>query len=219
MEQWSEGVYLLGRYGDLMTGCWLLTNGASAAIVEVPPHDVDQWSPAIAAKLAAKQLCVNVEYILCSHAHGDHLSPETLREFQRAFPSAVLHVHESFEPHVSGIVSTRYFQGVVKLGLDGEALFLIHAPKHSWTDTFIVFRGAAFTGDWELNTIRAVDDEHEENRVPLETKLQSIALLQRFPDEQGYVVHQTFSSHANERRDNVDFAALMEDTKQDRQFW
>lgn len=219
MEQWSEGVFLLGRYGDLMTGCWLLTNGTSAAIVELPPHTSDQWPPAVAAKLAAKQLGVDVEYILCTHAHDDHLSPATLREFHRAFPNAVLHVHDSFEPFVPGIVSTRYFQGIVKLGLDGEALFLVYAPKHSWTDTFIVFRGVAFSGDWELNTIRSVDDDHAERSVPLETRLQSIDLLRRFPDDQGYVVHRTISAHANERRDDVDFAALMEDTKQDRQYW
>jgi len=219
MEQWSEGVYLLGRYGDLSTGCWLLTNGSSAAIVELPPHTSDQWPPAIAAKLAARQLSVNVEYILCTHAHDDHLSSATLHEFHRAFPNAVLHVHDSFEPYVSGIGSVRYFRGVVKLGIGGEPLFLVHAPKHSWTDTFIVFRGVAFSGDWEFNTIRAINDEDANLNVPLKRKLESIDLLQRFPDDQGYVVHRTFSAHTNERRDNVDFAALMEDTKQDRQFW
>lgn len=219
MEQWSEGIYLLGRYGDLLTGCWLLVNGRSAAIVELPPHTSDQWSPAVAAKLAARQLSVNVEYLLCTHAHDDHLSMATLQEFHRAFPNAVLHVHDRFEPHVAGLGMTRYFQNIVKLGIDGEPLFLVYAPKHSWTDTFIVFRGVAFSGDWEFNTIRSVNDGDEKQSVPLERKLQSLDLLRRFPDDQSYVVHQTFSAHANERRNNVDFAALMEDTKQDRQFW
>lgn len=219
MEQWSDGVYLLGRYGEWKTGCWLLTSGTSGAIVEIPPYNVGQWPPSVAARLAAEQLGVTIEYLLCSHTHGGHLSPQTLRDFSDAFPNAVLHVHDSFEPYLAGGISTRYFQGVVKLGLGGEALFLVHAPKHSLTDTIIVFRGVAFTGDWELNTIRSMSDGREGENVPLDIKLQSINRLRKFPDDQGYVIHRIFSTHANDRREKVDFAAVIEDTKQDRQFW
>jgi hydroxyacylglutathione hydrolase len=219
MELWSEGIYLLGVYGEARTGCWLLYHGAKGAILEMPPYSVGQWSPTITAQIACEQWGLGIEYLLCSHAHDDHISDITLRELHKAFPDASVHLHAGFKSAVPEGLPVQYFGGQLRLDLGGEPLFLVHAPKHSWTDTMVVFRGVIFTGDWELNTIRSIHDGHGKYSVPNKTKLQSIEALKRFVLEQNYLIHRAFSIHANDRRDNIDFIALMNDTKADRTFW
>ena len=219
MEQWSDGIHLLGVYGELRAGCWLLVNGNRAAILELPPYSAGQYSPTIAAQIAAEQRNLDIDYLLCSHAHADHIAQDTLKEFNRAFPSAQVYLQAGFQEHVTTAKHVHHFDDFLKLSLGGEPLYLVHAPKHSWTDTIIIFKGVAITGDWELNTIRSVHDGNPEMSVPLDAKLASIAKMTRFPTEQGYLVHKVFSVHANDRRDDIDFVELMEDTKEDRLFW
>ena len=219
MEYWSDGVNLLGVYGESRTGCWILYNDGRAAILELPPYNPGQWSPTIAAQIAAEQRNLTIEYLLCSHAHTDHIAEETLKEFNRAFPGAQVWLQNEFQEHMPAAKHVHYFDDFLKLSLGGEPLYLVHAPKHSWTDTIVIFKGVAITGDWELNTIRSVHDGNHDMRVPLEVKLESIEKMKRFPVEQKYLVHKVFSVHANDRRDEVDFEELMEDTKEDRVFW
>jgi hypothetical protein len=82
------------------------------------------------------------------------------------------------------------------------------------TDTMVLFRGAACTGDWELNTVRTVNE-----RVPVETRLRSCARMIEFVHHTGYHVHRVYSVHANDRREGVDFPALIADTRTDRKLW
>lgn len=214
MAQWSEGIYLLGQYNPLQTGCWLLTSGQQGAILELPPYSRNQVSPVITARQMAKQLGIQITYLLCSHDHGDHFALATLWEFTHAFPQATVWLQAGFRRSISGGSTIQYFDSVMQLKVDGEPLFLVHAPKHSWTDTMVIFRGVAFTGDWELNTIRSVN-----NSVPTERKLQSIETMTRFPEQYNYRIHKVFSVHANDRREDVDFPALMQDTRVDRKLW
>jgi hypothetical protein len=219
MDPWSEGIYLLGIYGECRTGCWLLAHGNSGAILEMPPYSAGQWSPTIAAQIEAEQRGIAIEYLFCSHCHEDHISGNTLKEFHRAFPEAKIYLQAGFRPVATEKVPVQYFDHLLKLDLGGEPLYLVHAPKHSWTDTMVIFRGVILTGDWELNTIRSIHDGKGHQSVPISTKQKSIDALKRFPKEQNYRIHKAFSVHANDRRDDIDFAALMEDTTVDREFW
>jgi hydroxyacylglutathione hydrolase len=219
MEQWSHGIYLLGRYNPFSTGCWLLCKGGEGAILECPPYSRNQPSPALAAAAAARQLGVTIKYLLCSHYHGDHFSPATLRELHHQFPHATILLQDGFPTHHTAGLPTQRFDQSYNLNLDGEPLYLIHAPKHSWTDTMVIFRGVIFTGDWELNTLRSVHDGKGHLSVPAEQKLRSIETMLRFPTHYNYHIHKVFSVHANDRRENVDFTALMQDTKTDRSLW
>ena len=219
MDQWSDGVFLLGLYGDQRAGCWMLINGSSGAIVEMPPYNPGQFSPTIAAQIACEQRNISVEHLLCTHAHEDHISPDTLRELHKAFPNAAISLQKGFKPAIPDNVPVQYFDDSLNLELAGEPLYLVHAPKHSWTDTMLIFKGVILTGDWELNTIRSVHDGEGKASVPARTKLKSVNALKRFPAEKGYIINKAFSSHATDRRDNIDFVELMEDTKADRRFW
>ena len=95
---------------------------------------------------------------------------------------------------------------------------MIHAPKHSWSDTMIVFGEVIITGDWELNTIRSVHDG-KIDAVPLAIKMKSIDKMAAFEEKFNWKITTVFSTHANDRRENVNFTELMNDTKHDRKFW
>jgi hydroxyacylglutathione hydrolase len=219
MEQWFDGIYLLGQYNPLRTGCWLLAHGDSAAVLEMPPYNSHEPSPALAAQRAARELGVTVRHLLCSHAHGDHFDINTYLELRRLFPDATVHLQSGFRQFLSKERSIEWFDENRLLFLDGEPLFLVHAPKHSVTDTMVIFRGAICTGDWELGTIRSVHDGKGKYSVPLQDKMVSIGRMMVFESRHDYRIHRVYSVHANDRRDYVNFAQLMEDTRVDRKLW
>jgi hydroxyacylglutathione hydrolase len=209
---WFEGVYLVGQFGPLRTGCWLLVHGHEAAVLEMPPPGWGEPPPAEAVANALAGSPVRVTHLLCTHAHADHFSAATFHAFRAAFPDARPCLHVGFRRHLGGEYGVDYFDHDAELHLSGEPLHLIQAPKHSGTDTVVVFRGAACTGDWELGTLRSVHDWAGWG-VPKDRKLESIARMERWPAEKGYHIHRVFSVHANDRRDGVDFPALMAATR------
>lgn len=220
MDSWSDGIGLVGRYNFLGTGCWLLWHGRSAAVLEMPPYDGQQEPPALAVRRLVEERGLTVRYLLCSHNHMDHFSRRTASEFLHLFPASRLVLHQSFESSVSrSSPRVLWFQHQKSLSLGGEPLYLFHAPKHSWSDTMVIFRGVIFTGDWELNTIRSVHDHKGRMSVPKSRRRQSIQSLLRFQSRENYSIHKVFSVHANDRREHVDFRALMIDTLVDRRLW
>lgn len=218
MELWSTGIYLIGTYNRLATGCWLLTNDGEGAILELPPYLPHQQPPAQEVKRLTQEHDIEIKYLLCSHDHWDHIAVETTTQFLRLFPRCRGYLHSTFRRHLQPLLRIDYFESEACLELGGEKLYLVHAPKHSLSDTMVIFKGAIFTGDWELNTIRSVHDAGSK-AVPLEVKLKSIATMERFQKQHDYRIHKVFAVHANDRRENVDFDHLMADTRQDRKFW
>lgn len=219
MQPWFDGIDLIGRYGPLDTGVWLLSHDGEAALLELPPVPWAEDSPARDALAAAAARGVRVKYLLCTHAHFDHYSRRTHSQMRHAFPDAVTILQAGFREHAeNGTPSDALrLRDELTLDLGGEPLHLLHAPKHSPTDTFVIFRGSACTGDWELNTLRSVHDEHAP--VPRAKKLESIARAIDYVRRRDYRVHRTYSVHANDRRENVDFEALLADTRTDRKLW
>lgn len=211
---WFDGVYLVGRFGPLRTGCWLLVHGHEAAVLEMPPPRSGEPSPARAVAAALAGSPVRVTHLLCTHDHADHFATPTYHAFRRTFPDAVPHLHVGFRRRLGHTYGARYFDREARLAVGGEPLHLIHAPKHSGTDTLVVFRGTACTGDWELGMLKSVHDWAGWG-VPTDRKLESIARMERWPAEHGYHIHSVYSVHANDRRERVDFPALMAATRYD----
>ncbi|MGF1580301.1 MAG: hypothetical protein ACFCD0_13140 [Gemmataceae bacterium] len=209
LDQWFEGIYLLGQFNRLRTGCWLLVHGGEAAILEMPPRSVGEPSPAVVAQEAVAELSVSVKYLLCTHKHWDHFSRATFNDFRGAFPTARAWLQRGF----SQGLGVSYFDDVHQLDLSGGPFFLVPAPKHSSTDTMVIFRGVVCTGDWELGTISSVHDWTWFWGVPREQKLKSIERMERFPQEYNYHIHSTFSVHANDKRVGIDFPGLMASTR------
>jgi glyoxylase-like metal-dependent hydrolase (beta-lactamase superfamily II) len=217
MEKWFEGVYLLGQFNSLRTGCWLLAHAGEAAILELPPGDLDEPSPAETADAAVRSLNLSVKFLLCTHDHGDHFSEATLDEFQVKYPQAAICLQRGFKNSLEDPQGVHWFDDLQEISLSGEPLFLVHAPKHSMTDTMVIFRGTICTGDWELDTIRSVHDGW--SGITVAQKLASINRLVEFVSAHNYHIHQVFSVHANDKRHQVSFIELMESTRVDRVFW
>ncbi len=220
LGEWSHGVRLLGRYDFFETGCWLLYHGSSAVMVEAPPYNPDvQWSPAHTACEVVQSLNLTVEYLLCTHAHHDHFNRKTWQELQRVFPTATTVLHEEFRHLLGDNRRVEYFTSTHTLDIGGEPLHLIHAPKHSMSDTMIIFKGSACTGDWELNTLKSAHDDKPRYRVPTEIKRESVKKMTTFERDYNYRVHTVYSAHANDFRQDIDFTWLMADTGVDRDLW
>jgi hypothetical protein len=218
MDRWFDGVYLVGRYNYLQTGVWLLAHNGAAAVLELPPTSLVGIGfgadPAADATNAATELGVAVKYLLCTHAHHDHFSAKTFRRMREHFPRAEPVLQNGFRGVSDDVPGVRYFDDRATLFVGGEPLHLLHAPKHSQTDTMVIFRGAVCTGDWELGTVRTVNE-----RVPVETRWQSCDRVVGFVRESNYHVHRVYSVHANDRREGVDFPALIASTREDRKLW
>ncbi len=214
MKQWSDGIYLLQTFEFFRTGCWLLVNGNEAAVLEFPPYNSSfEQSPATVALKAVKELGVRLTYLLCSHSHHDHYSTKTMKEFQKAFPEAQFVLQEGFKNDVVLPKNNiQFFQNQYILYIDGEPLVLEHAPKHSMTDTMVIFKGSVCTGDWELNTLISCHDDKPRYAVPTKVKLESIEKMSQFQQKYGYYIHTIYSAHANDFRKDIDFTSLMEST-------
>lgn len=218
MEKWTDGIYLLRQYNQFKTGLWLLENNGEAAILEMPMYDEPEEKPYKVCQQICKENKINIKYFLCSHAHMDHFSYKTYSEFKNNFPKAKFYLQQRFQKRIANTSRTTFFKNHLKLDIGGEVLYLIHAPKHSWSDTMVVFKGAVFTGDWELNTIRSVHDGKQYS-VPYDVRLKSIATMAQFEKKYDYHIHKVFSVHANDKRENVQFTELILDTKNDRELW
>ena len=216
-----EGICLLGRYRPEgypydADGCWLLHRADEAAVVDLPPYAVGGETPQDRALEVCRDKGLSLRYLLCTHAKDDHFSRETFRGFRSTFPDAETRLHRSFARLVRDDRAV-YFgdEEHLTLHLAGEPLHLLHAPKHSPSDTFVIFRGVAITGDWELETLRSMND-FSGDRVPLSLRRKSIDRLLRFGQE--YSVHTVLSSRGNDIRRNADFGRLMGESLMDRDF-
>jgi hydroxyacylglutathione hydrolase len=178
------GWILLGQYplGDPDgVGSWILHHEGEAALLELPP-DEELIQRAVEV---VDSLKLTVKFAMVSHDHEDHFDRQLLRTL-RTFPA---------------FSSVRWIQpkprqtGVTGLRLGGEPLWLVHAPKHSLTDTVTIFRGMAMTGDIELGTVDSVNGE-----VPGNMKKESLYFLADFERQHRYHIASLLSAHLNDRR-------------------
>lgn len=210
---------MVGQFEWFKTGCWVLHHGGEAAVVECPPWAAgDAASPvdAVADFLESRGLVLR--WITATHDHMDHLSLRTLRMMTARFPQAAVVLQEHFAGKVGGIQPVRYFGARCELHLGGEPLLLLHAPKHSASDTFVIFRGSCCTGDWELGMLRSAHDDKVWARVEEHRKVASALRMSRFEQETGYRIHTIYSAHANDLRRGINFTDLMLATAEDREF-
>ncbi|MHA1733496.1 MAG: hypothetical protein ACTSU5_16225 [Promethearchaeota archaeon] len=235
-EEVSPGLKLVGRFGWSQTGTWLLEHGDECAVLEMP--DVDEGDPlqepwnAIGEYVEERDLYL--KFVTATHDHEDHFN--TFFEYHDRFPEAPVLVNASFfdsfadvevgpvygprdletgvlvtmEPsaEVEGVPVYCFEGPVFETHLDGEPLYLVSAPKHSLSDTLVVFRGCLVTASWWLGP----GDPNYHN-VPAQLVNESIDRLLAFCRDRNYEIHSVFSVHANEFRRGVDFAALMEQSR------
>jgi hydroxyacylglutathione hydrolase len=185
-----EGWHLLGAFPDYAhddVGSWLLVHNGKALLLEVPPGlsaDVVDWALDTAG--------VSLRFVTASHDHEDHLDRDAWEVLRNAFPK-VEFIHPST------------VSGDRLLHVGGEPLWLIKAPKHSWTDVVTVFRGVAMIGEIELGTLASAHRE-----VFCQTKMKSMEWLRGFQDRTGHHIHSVVNAHLNDVRLSVNWPDLFE---------
>ncbi|OLS15376.1 MAG: hypothetical protein RBG13Loki_1007 [Promethearchaeota archaeon CR_4] len=235
-EDIAPGIQLVGRFGRVKAGIWFLRHGTECAIVEMPDivdeDDIQTPWDTLHEYILRKNMYL--KFITATHEHVDHFY--SVSDFHGTFPEVPILVHRDFFLDPNDVeVQTTYkpadleegtlsledpsvevediplycFDGeVFETHLSGEPLYLVHAPKHSLSDTLVVFRGCMITADWWLGS-----GDPNYNQVPVGQIHNSINTILRLCKGKNYVIHAIFSTHANEFRRNVNLEELMEQTR------
>lgn len=223
MKAVAPGYTILKRYGRYKNACWVLQHGDEAAVVETPMFTSKEKPPyeRLASYLRRRKL--RLKYGLITHGHVDHC--KSLPEFRINFPQTTFVTHRSMvqDQHFLKIMARNrhlplqaWNEGQFRLfdeifdrplwsgTLAGEPLHIIHAPKHSYTDQLIIFRGAMITGDWYLGDLRdcnaIVQPQH---------KIQAIDRTLGIVNSLNYKIHMMFSGHGDYLNLRADFAGIM----------
>lgn len=216
----ADGIIMMNQYGRFRNACWVLHNGREAAVVEMPLYSKGrEKAPYMDAMRFMRNFRLYPKYAFLSHPHWDHC--RTLPFFRRRFPGTHFVAHSSFfyAPdscvNVSRSQARRWnvfdtvFSGDFWQGnLGGEPVYVIHAPKHSYTDLLIIFKGAMITGDWYIGDLRDCT-----GLVKKADKVQSINKVMYIMNALEYGVHMLFSAHGNHLFYDADFFSIMEETK------
>lgn len=184
---------------------------------------------------------LRIKFMTCTHAHLDHIdsfkqfhvafpnAPIVWHEkffkwgsylgfkpFKKAYPENFMQKEFNFENNPPSIVCQKVpiylWQGdCLETSLGGEPLFILHVPKHSNSDTMIIFRGTMITGDWWWGP-----GDPNNNKVSFDAINQSIDRLKLFTMQKNYIINNMFSVHANEFHRELTpetFISLLESTR------
>ncbi|NHI92600.1 MAG: hypothetical protein EAX96_08860 [Candidatus Lokiarchaeota archaeon] len=209
----SPGIILILTENQIC-GTWLLLNGSSCMIVEVPPRS-NKLNALVPAELISQYLYkhkIKPIGITVSHHHWDHLDGiNSYREKLTPYLPFDWICHESLikrVPSVRKFFTTIFKEPVFKMNIEGEPAYLIYAPKHSETDILIIFRGAMITGDWWLGS----GDPNPNNISPL-VSITSINRVLEFLTMNSYHIHSLFSVHGNDFRYQQNVEELLKQTR------
>jgi len=227
MKKVADGFTILKRYGPLKNACWILEHAGEAAIVEMPPFKKGEKPPYEKAGIYLKEHKLFPKYATLTHPHWDH--SQTLPQFRAAFPQTRFIAHESFlwDPFFRYMIRNvrtargkswvmggyRFFDEIFsadlyKGDLGGEPLYIIHAPKHSYEDQLIIFRGAMITGDWYMGNLKDCN-----NLVKSRDKIKAINRTIKIVRDLNYHIHMLFSGHGDALFYDADFFSIMEASK------
>ena len=223
MKEVAPGITILKRYGAYQNACWLLQAGNEAAVVEMPMFKSKELPPHRRVEQYVRRRKLHLKYALLSHGHVDHCY--SLPLFRNEFPKTRFVSHRAMveDRHFVHLmarnrfmpwhdwVEGRYrlfdelFDGPLWTGtLGGEPIHMIYAPKHSYTDHLIIFRGAMITGDWFLGDLRDCNAI-----VRPDDKIRSIQRAAAVVAGLNYHVHMLFSGHGDCLFYRVDFFDMM----------
>lgn len=207
----------------------MLHHNGEAAVVEMPPFNTSEKPPYEKAAVFLKKNRLYLKYGFLTHPHWDHCY--TLPHFREKFPGTRFVAHRSFleDPYFRFVLRNsrtirgrgwiispnHYFDEVFheeiwEGDIGGEPIIVIHAPKHSYGDQIILFRGAAITGDWYLGDLKDCND-----LVKTSDKLRAINFVQAVIKHYNYNAHMIFSGHGNHLFYNADFMSVLEQCKTD----
>ena len=209
----SPGIVLILAEKQIC-GTWLLVNGNSCMIVEMPPR-ISKLGISEPAELVLNYLHeheIQPISITVTHHHWDHVDGiKAYHEKLRKYMPFNWICHESvvkIEPKLIKYFNIVFNQPIYELFVENEPLYLIHAPKHSRSDVLVIFRGAMITGDWWLEA-----GDPNPNNIPANTSIASINRVLDFLKNRSYKVHSLFSVHGNDFRYDQNVEKVLQITR------
>lgn len=136
------------QVGELATNCYLLVDEAAKKAAVIDPGDE---ADRILAEL--NKLDAQVEYILLTHGHFDHIG--AVARLREALPQAKVYMHQADSrgtgfhvvPLADQVADLRYYDDGDSLTLGSLTIYVIHTPGHTPGGVTLRVKDALFTGD------------------------------------------------------------------------
>lgn len=190
------------QVGELATNCYILIDDAEKKAAVIDPGDE---ADRILAEL--KGLDAQVEYILLTHGHYDHIG--AVAQLHQALPQTKVYLHKADSrgtgfhvvPLADQVADLLYYDDGDTLKLGSLTIHVIHTPGHTPGGVTLRVGEALFTGDTLFAGSMGRSDFPGGNTRQLFASLKKLARLEG--DFQVLPGHDRTTTLERERRSNV----------------
>lgn len=190
------------QVGELATNCYILIDEAEKKAAVIDPGDE---ADRILAEL--KGLDAQVEYILLTHGHYDHIG--AVARLHEALPRTKVYLHKADSrgtgfhvvPLADQVADLKYYDDGDTLKLGSLTIRVIHTPGHTPGGVTLQVGDALFTGDTLFAGSMGRSDFPGGNTRQLFASLKKLARLEG--DFQVLPGHDRTTTLEQERRSNV----------------
>lgn len=190
------------QVGELATNCYILIDDAEKKAAVIDPGDE---ADRILAEL--KGLDAQVEYILLTHGHYDHIG--AVAQLHQALPQTKVYLHKADSrgtgfhvvPLADQVADLLYYDDGDTLKLGSLTIHVIHTPGHTPGGVTLRVGEALFTGDTLFAGSMGRSDFPGGNTQQLFASLKKLARLEG--DFQVLPGHDRTTTLERERRSNV----------------
>lgn len=190
------------QVGELATNCYILIDEAEKKAAVIDPGDE---ADRILAEL--KGLDAQVEYILLTHGHYDHIG--AVAQLHQALPQTKVYLHKADSrgtgfhvvPLADQVADLEYYDDGDTLKLGSLTIHVIHTPGHTPGGVTLRVGEALFTGDTLFAGSMGRSDFPGGNTRQLFASLKKLARLEG--DFQVFPGHDRTTTLERERRSNV----------------
>ncbi len=190
------------QVGELATNCYILIDDAEKKAAVIDPGDE---ADRILAEL--RGLDAQVEYILLTHGHYDHIG--AVAQLHEALPGTKVYLHKADSrgtgfhvvPLADQVADLKYYSDGDTLTLGSLTIHVIHTPGHTPGGVTLRVEDALFTGDTLFAGSMGRSDFPGGNTQQLFASLKKLAQLEG--DFQVLPGHDRATTLDRERRSNV----------------
>lgn len=190
------------QVGELATNCYILIDDVEKKAAVIDPGDE---SDRILEELEG--LDAQVEYILLTHGHYDHIGG--VAQVHEALPQAKVYLHKADSrgtgfhvvPLADQVADLQYYDDGDTLTLGSLTIHVIHTPGHTPGGVTLRVKDVLFTGDTLFAGSMGRSDFPGGNTPQLFASLKKLALLEG--DYHVLPGHDRTTTLEQERRSNV----------------
>lgn len=190
------------QVGELATNCYILIDDVEKKAAVIDPGDE---ADRILAEL--RGLDAQVEYILLTHGHYDHIG--AVAQLHEALPGTKVYLHKADSrgtgfhvvPLADQVADLKYYSDGDTLTLGSLTIYVIHTPGHTPGGVTLQVEDVLFTGDTLFAGSMGRSDFPGGNTQQLFASLKRLALLEG--DYQVLPGHDRTTTMGRERTSNV----------------